>query len=119
MKAHYFLTSLILLILLILIAGCSGKPIRINQQNQNIQLGDVDFTKGRDISASASGFQLLLFFPISINDRHERAFQTLRGQASHDYITDVKIQDSWTYAFVGTVYTTTIEAKAYPLRTKR
>ena len=31
-----------------------------------------------------------------------------------DYITNIKVEESWTYAFIGTVYTTTIKAMAYP-----
>ncbi len=37
--------------------------------------------------------------------------------AGNDYITDIKIQESWTYAFVGTVYTTAYTAMAYPEKT--
>lgn len=96
--------------------GCAGKPIHLSENNQNVAIETVDFSKGRDISASASGFQLLLLIPISINDRHERAFQQLRAQAGGDYITDIKIQESWIWGFVGTGYKTTINAKAYPLK---
>ncbi len=85
----------------------------VNQQGGLDNL-NIDLTRGRSLSASASGFQLLLFIPININDRQERAYQILRGQAGNEYITAVKIQESWTYAFVGTVYTTTLEAMAYP-----
>lgn len=101
-----------------LMTGCAGKPIRVGPVDQQMERTNVDFTKGRTISASASGFQLLLFIPININDRHESAYNILRGQAGNDYIADVQIQESWTYAFVGTVYTTTIKAMAYPRKTK-
>ena len=99
---------------LLLLTGCAGKPIHLGETNQHIDLETVDLEKGRNISASASGFQLLLFIPININDRHDRVFQQLRGQAGNDYITDIKIQESWVYGLVGTVYKTTIMAKAYP-----
>ena len=102
------------LIAIFLIAGCVGKPISVGTVDPKFDNANIDITTGRSISASASGFQLLLLIPISINDRHERAYEILRGQAGNDYITDVKIKESWTYAFVGTVYTTTIEATAYP-----
>jgi hypothetical protein len=101
----------------LLLAACSGSPIKTGDANQQIDTARVDFSKGRKISASASGFQLLLLIPININDRHERAFQALLGQAGGDYVTDIKIGESWTYALVGTVYKTTIEAMAYPQRT--
>ncbi len=96
------------------LSGCAGRPIHLDGDNQQVDLSSIDFTKGRDLSASASGFQLLLLIPININDRHERAFQMLRGQAGNDYITDIKIEESWAWGFVGTLYKTTIEAKAFP-----
>jgi len=98
----------------LLLSGCAGKPIHLGATNQHVDLETVDLEKGRDLSATASGFQLLLLIPININDRHDRAFQQLRGQAGNDYITDIKIQESWAWGFVGTIYKTTIVAKAYP-----
>jgi len=98
----------------LLLAACSGTPIKTGTADQQIDIDSVDFSKGRKISASASGFQLLLLIPININDRHERAWQTLQGQAGGDYVTDIKVEESWTYAFVGTVYKTRMEAMAYP-----
>jgi hypothetical protein len=114
MKKLIGLMTLALVISILSMSGCAGKPIKVGSVDQQVDLSNIDLTKGRSISASASGFQLLLFIPISINDRHERAYQILRGQAGNDYVTNVKIKESWTYAFVGTVYTTTIEATAYP-----
>lgn len=101
----------------LLLGACSGVPMRIGSANQPVDATNIDFNKGRTITASASGFQLLLLIPISINNRHERAFRTLLGQAGGDYVTDVRINESWTYALVGTVYKTTLEATAYPQRT--
>lgn len=101
----------------ILLAACSGTPIKTGVANQKIDTANVDFSKGRKISGSASGFQLLLLIPININVRHKLAFQTLLDQAGGDYVTDIKIDESWTYALVGTVYKTTIEAMAYPQKT--
>jgi hypothetical protein len=40
----------------------------------------------------------------------------LRAQAGSDFISDIKIKESWTYGLVGTVYTTRLEAKAYPYK---
>ncbi len=99
-----------------LLAACSGTPVKTGASNEQIDTANVDFSKGRKITASASGFQLLLFIPININDRQERAFQVLLGQAGGDYVTDIRVDESWTYAFVGTVYKTTIEAMAYPVK---
>jgi hypothetical protein len=96
----------------ILCAGCAGQPIRVGFLDPSMDT--IDFTKGRHIEAEASGFQLLLFIPIGVNDRHAKAYGILQSQAGTDYITDVKVKESWTYALVGTIYTTTLEAMAYP-----
>ena len=56
--------------------------------------------------------------PIKINGRQARAYEELKNAAGSDYITDVKIQESWTYAFLGTVYHTTLTATAYPAKNK-
>ena len=98
------------------LSSCAGRPIQLDSANQQVNQANIDFTKGRELIASASGFQLLLFIPISINDRHERAFQLLRGQAGNDYITDIKVEESWAWGFVGTLYKTTIMATAYPYK---
>ncbi len=74
-----------------------------------------DASRPRKISADASGFQLLLFIPIGINDRHEKAWEQLKQKAGGDYIADVTIQDTWTYALVGTIYGVHMEANAYPV----
>lgn len=114
MKTLSKLAISVVFIAILFIIGCSGKPITVGHIDQKFSNTKVDFTRGRSIEASASGFQLLLFIPININNRHERAYSLLRAQAGHDYITDINVQESWTYAFVGTVYKTTIKAMAYP-----
>ena len=98
----------------LLLAACSGAPIRTGVSNQRIDTENIDYSKGRRVTASASGFQLLLLIPISINNRHERAYRTLLAQAGSDYVTDIKIEESWTYALVGTIYKTKLQAMAYP-----
>jgi len=108
------ITILTIVLTCLIISGCAGKPIHFSTENQQVDLTIIDFEKSRDLSASASGFQLLLLIPININNRHDRAFQQLRGQAGNDYITDIKIQESWAWGFVGTIYKTTIVAKAHP-----
>ena len=100
----------------LVLSGCTGKPINFGNFDQEVNRANIDFSKGVDISGQASGFQLLLVIPLNVNDRHERAYQILRAQAGRDYISDIKIKESWTYGLVGTLYTTRIEAKAYPYK---
>lgn len=68
---------------------------------------------GRHISAEACGFQLLLFIPISINSRLERAFAQLQREAGNDKIASLTIEEYWRYAVVGTTYCTRLDAMAY------
>jgi len=105
-------------LLIVFFTGCAGTPIKFGGTHPNFDNTNVDFSKGKEIVSTASGFQLLLFIPININSRHEQAFQQLIGMAGRDYITDIKIEESWVYAFVGTVYTTTIKAMSYPRKTQ-
>lgn len=93
-------------------SGCAGKPVTFKSVDPK-EYADVK-DQGRTIKAKASGFQLLLLIPAGVNSRHERAYNELLEEAQGDYITDVKIEESWTYGFVGTVYTTTMTATAYP-----
>ncbi len=102
------------LLICFFLTGCAGKPIKF--VSSDIHSDKIDFSKGRPIHATASGLQLLLFIPININDRHDRACQLLKAMAGNDYISNVKIQEEWTYAFVGTIYKTTISATAYPYK---
>jgi hypothetical protein len=100
-----------------LLVGCAGKPIKVGTIEPQFDYNSIDWSKGTTLQASAGGLQLLLFIPIQINDRQERAYRKLHEYAGNYYITNIKIKESWTYAFIGTVYTTTLEAKAYPRKT--
>lgn len=100
----------VLLAFFIVSAGCAGVPVNFNSMPEQPH----DVTRGRTVSGSACGFQLLLIIPISINDRAKRAYSQLAAAAGGDYVTDIKVNETWTYAFVGTVYCTEMEAMAYP-----
>jgi hypothetical protein len=105
-----FLRILMPLAILALV-GCAGQSLMIAN---GIDQQKIDKTRGRTITGSAGGFQLFLFIPIAINGRQARAYQSLLAQANGDSIADVKVREAWFYGFVGTVYTTTLEATAYP-----
>jgi hypothetical protein len=106
--------NILFMVLLALTAfGCAGTKVNF----ADVSLDRLDLTRGRNISASASGFQLLLFIPIGVNGRQAEAYARLQQAAGTDRITDIKVQESWTYAFVGTVYRTTMTATAYPEKT--
>lgn len=96
-----------------LVVACQGVPVNYTGHTVTDR-SQIDPYKGQRISAEASGFQLLLLIPYNINDRHQRAYAQLRKVAGDRLLTDIAITESWQWAFVGTVYTTRIDATAYP-----
>ncbi len=102
---------------LLLVLACTGTPIRFGGRLPNFDPDRVDFSRGREISASASGFQLLCIIPIAVNSRHETAYRELLKKAGGDYLTNIRIEEAWTYGLVGTIFTTTITSTAFPHRT--
>ena len=90
--------------------GCVGTAVHF----ADVPVESLDLTRGRAVNGSASGFQLLWFIPIGVNGRHAAAYADLKQAAGTDYITDIQIKESWTYGFVGTLYSTTFTATAYP-----
>ncbi len=111
-RLFFLLTALFM----VLCAGCSSVPVRMDTIDETVDPQEIDFTRGRPVSVTVHGYQLCLFIPISLNDRYERACQMLRGQAGKDYLGNVRIKESWTYLYIGTEYTTTIDAMAYPVK---
>lgn len=97
---------------LVLLAGCAGTPVQLGSR----VAGAVPTGDTRTISAEACGFQLFLLIPIAVNGRLEAAYSTLEAKAGGDFITDVEVQERWTYGFVGTSYCTELRAKAIRAR---
>lgn len=91
-----------------LLAACAGTPVSLGTR----VTGPLPTGNTRTITAEACGFQLLLFIPIRINGRMERAYESLQAQAAGDTITDVEVKESWTYGLIGTGYCTSLRAKA-------
>lgn len=96
-----------------LLAGCQGLPLDLSKRSVTDR-AQVDSYKGRRIAGEASGFQLLLLIPIAVNGRYQNAYNELLRQAGDDLLSDVTVTESWQWGFVGTLYTTRIEATAYP-----
>lgn len=91
------------------VCGCTGNPISVKSATAK----DVVMASGRPISAEGCGFQLLLFIPIQINTRLQRAFDDLNQKAGKDMIANLSIEEDWTYGLVGTLYCTKLKATAY------
>lgn len=102
-------TIIIISAVTLCICGCSGSPITV----KSVTSKDLALNSGRSISAEGCGFQLLLFIPIKINSRLERAFEELNQKAGSDAIANLSIEEAWTYGLVGTMYCTTLRATAY------
>lgn len=97
----------------LLLTACQGVPVNFSGSAVTDR-AQIDPYQGQRISAEASGFQLLVLIPININNRQQRAFEQLRKVAGDRLLTDIAITESWQWGFVGTVYTTRIDATAYP-----
>lgn len=102
----------VMAVVMLVCAACTSTRVSLPSSDP---VPHYDASRPRKISAEASGFQLLLFIPININDRHQKAWDALKAKAGADYIADVTIQDTWTYALVGTIYAVHLEANAYPI----
>lgn len=93
-----------------LCAGCAGVPVQVGDRVPP----EADRSDGRTVWGTATGYQILQFIPFDNNDRHARAYAQLKQNAGNAYVTDVAVKESWTYLFLGTSYTTTFRATAYP-----
>lgn len=98
------------LALVALCASCTSVPVVIDNRVPE----NIDREKGREVTGSGAGFQLFWLIPINVNGRQARAWQQVLDKAGDDCVTDVEIQESWVYGFVGTAYRTSFRAKAYP-----
>jgi len=100
--------QLVVIAVAALLTACSGMPVALGTRAS----GPVPVGDARTVKGEGCGFQLLLLIPISINDRAERAYMQLEQQAGGDFITDVQVEERWTYALVGTQYCTMMQATA-------
>ena len=84
MKLSNLFKLIFLTVFAVYFTGCSGKPVTFNSVDPKLYADKK--TEDRTISSEVSGFQLLLFFPISVNDKHEQAYNALKGQANGEII---------------------------------
>jgi hypothetical protein len=91
--------------------ACASGPVEIGSKPGMT----YDATRPRFLSSSACGFILFAVLPFNLHNGVERASAQLATQAGGDYLTDVKIGSSWSYALVGTVHCVQMQAVAYPL----
>lgn len=90
--------------------GCASVPLRVPTPEPVPH----DTARRRDISQRACGFMLGGAIPIGMSDRYRRGYEGLVAQAPGEYVTDVRVQEALTYAFVGWRYCARFAATAFP-----
>ncbi len=103
-----------IIVMVLLVTSCSGKPVKFDQPLSAMPGQKYDMGHGRTGTSEACGFQLFRFFPIMTNQRAAIAYDKLKSKAGNGYLTDIRVQETWTYAFVGTLYCTVMEGTVYP-----
>ena len=95
------------------LVGCVGTRVHF----EDVPLDKVDLSRGHKVTAEASGFHLFEVIPLGVNGRQARAYERMKNEAPFEYLTDIKVQDSWLWIWIGIKYSTTMSATAYPLKT--
>ena len=90
--------------------GCVGTKVHF----ADAPVDKLDLARGYKVTGRASSLHLFGFIPVGLNNRQVNAYERLKEEAGNDYLTDIKIQDSWKFAFIGEKYGTTLTATAYP-----
>lgn len=101
---------LLLLVGAALLVGCTSTPVTIPTQPPLAKLEKDQRLVSFPVYSEACGFQLLLFIPINVNTRQMTAYQKLQFQAYGGTLSDIKMEESWFYGFVGTGYCTKFTA---------
>ena len=96
-------------------AGCVGTTVHF----ADVPLERLDLSQGRKVTGKAAGFHLFDLIPIGVNDRQARAYEKLQEEAPDQFITRIKIQDSWKFLIIGHRYGTIMTGIAYPDKTKQ
>ena len=111
MKAKNLLKILFLTVFAVYLTGCSGKPVTFNSVDPKLYANNKG--EGRTISAEASGFQLLLFIPIGVNDRTERAYaDAIRSVPGATGLINVTYSEDWFWWVIGTNRIVTVTGDA-------
>lgn len=91
-------------------SGCIGTQVHF----ADAPIDRLDLSRGHAVRGSAKGIHLFGIIPIGVNERQVRAYERLKEEAGPDYITNIKIQDSWRFIFIGQYYGTLLTGTAYP-----
>jgi hypothetical protein len=95
------------LLVLLPFAACVGNTYSVPTPAYDAAKYDVV----GDAATTKTGIMLLQLIPIGQNNKIERAMQLLMKEKGGDALTDVKIRESWFWAYVLNGYSVKIEAK--------
>ena len=85
--------------------GCAGQqyslPLPDNKSNYDTIATD---------SVTATGVHLFGIIPINLNNKVERATETLKAKYNGDAVTNVSVQERWYWAYILNIYKTEVTA---------
>lgn len=91
--------------------GCAGTKVHF----ADAPMDKLDLSRGHTVTGRASGVHLFNLIPLGVNNRQVRAYEQMKQSAGDDYLTDIKVRDSWCcMGVIGEKYGTTLTATAYP-----
>ncbi len=108
--------SVIILIAVTLILGCSSVPLRI--PGNQCMLPKENYEVIGQGEGSATGIMLFNFIPIGQNDRFVNAYNGAVNSMGGDCLIDAQISESWFWAYVLNGYSTTIKGTVVKLKKK-
>jgi len=88
---------------ILILVGCSSIPQRTGA------LPGKDYEVVGNAKGSAGGFMLLQLIPIMHNSKIQRAYEEAVRARNGDDLINLKISESWFWAYIGNGYKTTIE----------
>lgn len=96
-------------LLLALTVSCISQPVFIPENTKQQPKSDQNSIT-YPAYAKECGFVLLFLIPIGINDRFAKAYAKISAQAKNGILSQLTLQESWYYGFIGTGYCTTMTA---------
>lgn len=93
-------------------AGCVGTPVHF----ADAPMEKLDLARGHKVIGKASSLLLFEVIPIGVNSRQSRAYERMKDEAPFEYLTDIKVQDSWKFVFIGFKFSTIMTATSYPAK---
>lgn len=99
------------LVLTLLFAACSSTPVAVPSDAMR-----PDERVVGTVHASAGGFQLLQLFPLGMNSRFETALDRAKAEVSKyggdARLANVKVWESWYWAWIGVGHTFHVDGDA-------